>query len=132
MPATAGDLLMLWRQFQREAINEFELPLVLLEKVGGFIRGVPAPGSAMFNFGQNYGHLEAFVMAHGFPLVHVRPQEWQKAVGVSPIKDEKKTDHKNRLKAAAQRYFPETKVTLWNCDALLIGWAGPRLKLPEV
>jgi len=130
MPDTCGDLVSVFKEIKAIGEEEFELPTVLLERVGGFIKGVPSPGSAMFKFGQNYGQLEALSMSIGFPLVLVSPAAWQKAVGINPIPDEKKQDHKNRLKALAQRLYPKQKVTLWNCDALLIVSAVPNLKLP--
>ena len=67
---------------------------------------------------RNMGQIEGILQAMNVPLVETRPQEWQKAFGVGKSAD--KTAHKNKLKAEAQRRFPNVKVTLANADALLI------------
>jgi hypothetical protein len=95
----------------------------VIEKVGGFIKGNPAPGSAMFKFGVGYGGLRMALIACGIPFEEVTPQKWQKALGVTPRDNngnESKSSHKNRLKAKAQQLFPGEKITLAVCDALLI------------
>ena len=58
----------------------------------------------------------------------VTPKKWQTFVGVFPIKNEKPTAHKNRLKARAQELFPQIKMTLWLADALLIAYYGKCLE----
>lgn len=93
----------------------------VLEKVGGFVKGNATPGSAMFNFGANYGALEMALVAAGIPYEVVTPAVWQKGLGVpGRKKNESKTAWKNRLKARAQALFPGAKVTLATADALLI------------
>lgn len=119
--------------------------VAMIEKVGGFIKGNPAPGSAMFSFGASYGGLRMALIAAGIPFEEVTPQAWQKGLGIPPRKphtgkrkvkitkgknkgkwrEEKfggETDgqFKNRLKARAQQLFPENEVTLAIADALLI------------
>ena len=120
-----------------------------MEEVGGFIKGNPAPGSAMFTFGRGFGQLEGFLIAIGIPFELVRPQKWQKALGIAAaqtvcgqyegLSDEErkaekkriarlnaaaKSDKKNRMKEMAQRLYPSVKVTLNTADALLIlEWA---------
>lgn len=59
-------------------------PFAVIEKVGGFIQGNAAPGSAMFNFGWGYGGLRMALVAAGIPFEEVTPQRWQKALGISP------------------------------------------------
>lgn len=101
----------------------------VIEKVGGFIKGNPAPGSAMFNFGASYGGLRMALIAAGIPFEEVPPQRWQKALAIPPKKrDETKTQFKNRLKARAQQLFPSEKVTLATADALLIAEYCRRLR----
>lgn len=96
-------------------------PFALVEKVGGYIGGNPVPGSAMFNFGTNYGKLLMALTAAGIPFETVTPQRWQKGLSIPPRKKgEGKTAWKNRLKVVAQRLFPDVKVTLATADALLI------------
>lgn len=128
MPATVGDLV----EFMKlPGFSSLTSPVVLLEQVGGFRKGNPSPGSAMFKFGRNYGNCEAIAQCLSYRLQLITPQKWQKAVGINPIPKEKPSDHKNRLKALAQRLFPETKVTLKNCDALLMTEAAKNLGLIE-
>jgi hypothetical protein len=92
----------------------------VLEKVWGHT-GTNQPGSRMFNFGQGFGQLEAFLYAYEIPTEEVAPRTWQKALKISPkTKTESDTQWKNRLKAKAQQLFPSEKVTLATADALLI------------
>lgn len=117
-----------------------------MELVGGYAGGSGQPGSAMFNFGRNYGQIEGMLYGLHIPFELIRPQAWQKTFSVPPkgvekvanmpgwtaaqIKNEKKrvsqanakrkTAHKNYLKELAQRLYPEQKVTLAVADALLI------------
>ena len=114
MPETEGDILALLRGFKQ---NE---TIVFLEEVGGYI-GKAQPGSAMFVFGRNTGFLIGAIMALGFRLEMVRPQTWQKNLGVGTSRTcASKAEWKNKLKALAQRKFPEAHVTLATSDALLI------------
>lgn len=93
----------------------------VIEKVGGFIAGNPAPGSAMFKFGRSYGGLRMALVACCIPFEEHTPQAWQKALGITPRnKDESKSQFKTRLKARAQQLFPGAKITLATADAVLI------------
>ncbi len=113
MPATERDT-WLWIT---EGVGSF----AVIEKVGGFIQGNPAPGSAMFRFGHNYGGLRMALIAAGIPFEEVTPQKWQKGLGITPRKrDESKTQWKNRLRSRAQQLFPQEKITLAVSDAILI------------
>ncbi len=86
-----------------------------IEKVGGFIKGRSTPGSMMFNFGHGRGVLVGALMAFGWRVIEVTPQKWQKWLGIGTVAGDKQ-----KLKAEAQRRFPEMTVTLANADALLI------------
>lgn len=118
MPRTEDDLLDWFRQLPSgDGINVY----AVIEKVGGYIKGSEFPGSAMFNFGDGYGQLKMACAAEGLIRELVTPGVWQKGLGIpGRKKDEAKTPWKNRLKAVAQRLFPEVKVTLATADALLI------------
>lgn len=114
MPETEGDILSFLRRF-----NHIDT-CVFLEEVGGYV-GKAQPGSAMFVFGRNTGFLIGAIMALGFRLEMVRPQTWQKNLGIGTSRTcASKTEWKNKLKALAQRKFPDAKVTLATADALLI------------
>lgn len=94
---------------------------VVLERVGGYIRGKRLPGSLMFNFGAGFGRLCMALTALDLRYTMVQPSAWQKALGI-PKRTPKETTSqwKGRLKAVAQELFPKQIVTLKNADALLI------------
>ena len=70
MPSTPQDVLSFLLKHKEDSI-------CYLEKVGG----MPGQGgSAMFNFGKGYGHLEMALLACDIPTVTVTPQIWQKAL----------------------------------------------------
>lgn len=49
----------------------------------------------------------------------VYPMTWQSYLKAR-VKGQSKQDRKNHFKELAQAYYPFTKVTLWNADAILI------------
>jgi hypothetical protein len=140
MPDTEGDILQLLRCV---AVNEAE---VYIEQNFGFVAGGTVPSSAMFTMGRNVGFIHGVIAALGCRVIEVRPQVWQKALGlgvsgkqkpdysacatvescqvekkrVQQINSGIKRDWKNKLKAKAQQLFPHLKVTLKTCDALLL------------
>lgn len=115
MPETVHDLAELLRN------ASFEGPIhAAVELVGGYVGGVGAPGSAMFNFGQNFGQILGILAALQIPFTLVRPQAWQKALSLGTSKGLTKTQWKNRLKAKAQQLYPQSKITLATSDAFLI------------
>lgn len=113
MPKTERDLF--------DALEDVKYGSVcIVEKVWGHT-GQNQPGSAMFNFGKGYGAVLMALTALGIPFEEVVPRTWQKSLSIPPRKKtETKTQWKNRLKAKAQQLFPNVKVTLATCDALLI------------
>lgn len=116
MPETPQDLLEHLAQFTGDS-------RCTLEKVGG----MPGNGgSAMFNFGKGYGHLEMALMALKIPTESVTPQKWEKSYQLGSSRGVPKTEWKNKLKAKAQQMFPSQKITLAVCDALLIAEYGRR------
>ncbi|TXH46903.1 MAG: hypothetical protein E6Q97_28460 [Desulfurellales bacterium] len=68
----------------------------------------------MFKLGCSYGFLRGLLTGYGIKYEAARPQKWQKAMGCLTKGD------KNVSKAAAQRLFPDIKITHANADALLI------------
>jgi hypothetical protein len=74
----------------------------------------------------NYMAMRAFLTAAMIPFQEVKAVQWQRAVGIAKrMKSESDTDWKNRIKGKAQQLFPDrtvgpNKITLKNCDALLI------------
>jgi hypothetical protein len=74
--------------------------------------------SSAFAFGENYGGwVMAFKMA-GIPVACVTPQQWQRVV--APDIQDSGNDRKKALKQLAVERFPDLKVTLAICDALLL------------
>lgn len=116
MPATEGDLVQLlhqWVTHPRETI-------AVVEEVGGFV-GKAQPGSRMFAFGRGFGFLLGVLQSMGVRVELVRPQKWQKALGLGSAGDcASATIWKNKLKAQAQRLHPGINVTLAVSDALLL------------
>lgn len=116
MPETPQDLIDTLRHFADDSC-------CTLEKVGG----MPGNGGmAMFNFGKGYGHLEMALLALKIPTETVTPQKWEKTYQLGTSRGVGKTEWKNRLKAKAQQLFPDQKLTLAVCDALLIAEYGRR------
>ena len=144
-PGTTGGLVALtqqpsgsvWERFtsmprtERGIWDWFDTPLfqgsvgpviAVIEQVSGYL-GEAQPGSAMFKFGASYGGLRMALVAAGIPFAAVRPQVWQKLLGIKPRrKKENRTAWKNRLKSEAERLFPDLKITLATADALLIAY----------
>lgn len=92
---------------------------VYLEKVAS----MPSQGVvSVFTFGENFGFIQGVLRSTYIPLTLVLPKEWQ-----APLRLKKaptKTAHKNALKDAAIRVFPQTRWTLKTADAALIALYG--------
>lgn len=112
MPSTDLDI---WNWFSSLKSKKC---FAVIEKV----HSMPGQGVAStFKFGMAYGSLKMALTASGIAFEEVTPRKWQKALGIVPrAKTESKTEFKNRLKAKAQQLFPDIKMTLSICDALLI------------
>jgi hypothetical protein len=124
MPATE---LGRWRWISSLAVADTR---VIIEQVTGYVGSYGNEkqgntGSSMFQFGTSYGGLRMALVAAGFvegeTFWSVGASSWQREIGIEPRrKGEDKAAFKNRLKAEAKRLFPEAKVTLATCDALLL------------
>lgn len=87
------------------------------------------PGHTMFKFGRGVGVLQGACLAiFGKPMIEVHPNVWQKPLFVPKGS---KTERKNYMKRAAQRRYPQLKVTLSTADALLIRAYGEMLSASE-
>lgn len=93
--------------------------VVYIEKVGGYIGGKGAPGSAMFNFGRNVGFLHGLIASTKTRVIEVTPQSWQKTIGTG-ISKTYGTKWKAHLKQLAQQRQPKADITLKTADAVLI------------
>lgn len=123
MPITSLDL---WSHllFIRE---KFNIQSCSIERVNS------RPGEGhmgAFTFGRGFGNLEMAITALGIPYKEVHPRTWVSKLGIQPKKkNETKGQFKDRLRAKAQRTFPDLE--LWSrpkslgvqrsvCDAMLI------------
>jgi hypothetical protein len=96
-----------------------------LELVGGFIPGRPQPASRAGVLMRSLGKWEGLLEGLGVRYILVRPQAWQ--AGLPGVAGEKEYARRKRLlRDEAIRRFPQVKVTLENCDALLIADYGRR------
>ena len=124
MPATEGDVVELLRTIRISCADT-----IIIEQVGGFVRGKGAPGSAMFNFGRGVGVIIGAAMAFGYRIETVTPQKWQKHFQLGLARDcASKTEWKNKLKSKAQQLFPNADVTLKTADALLLWEYGQKME----
>lgn len=96
MPETPTDLFNFLKRYAKNSC-------VYMELVGGLPK---MSGSAMFNFGKGFGHLEMSFIALGMPLREVRPQEWQKALGTGNKGTRSTNEWKTKLKEMAQKRWP--------------------------
>ena len=108
--------------------ENFNKPICFIEKVQSFHSDTDDGGK---RFGiqkmlANYEQLKTVLTLSKIPFVQVYPQSWQGGLNLRK-KGESKKDRKNRYKAAALKYYPEIKPTLWSADALCIVQFG-RLK----
>jgi crossover junction endodeoxyribonuclease RuvC len=116
MPPTEGDLV----ELLREIVAEGTEVVAFVEEVGGYV-GKAQPGSSAFKFGRNFGFILGVLQALKVRVELVRPQKWQKALSLGfPRGCASKTEWKNKLKASAQRLFPNIRLSLATADALLI------------
>ena len=92
---------------------------VVIENVPPFV-GRAIPSSASFKLGKSCGWLEGFYQGKGFPVVLVRPQEWQRTMGVDTKGGATTSEWKNKLKCEAQRRFPLNTITLKTADAFCL------------
>lgn len=74
-----------------------------MEKVGGLPK---MSGSAMFNFGKGFGHLESTLIILKIPTNEVTPQKWQKHLQVGHKGDKSTREWKTKLKGRAQQLYP--------------------------
>ena len=102
----------------------------------------------MFEFGKSVERVGCVLETLGCPIIEIAPQAWQKLLGLGKsdrkqvpkeaTAEEKKAikafnagatrEWKRKLLEEAQRRNPNLKVTLKNCDALLILEAAKQLE----
>ena len=96
---------------------ESEKLIAYIENVHAF----PTDGrSSAFKFGMNYGMWLGILGAYKVTTKKVVPFKWMEPYELPKIK----TERKKKLKQIAQELYPDKKITLRTCDALLIAIWG--------
>jgi len=98
-----------------------ENSICFLEKVQ--LRPDDMQGGKAFQIQKMLNHfqqLRTMLFVSEIKYVMVHPRTWQKSLNLLSIKNESKNDRKNRYKLSAKNRFKMLKVTLKNCDALLL------------
>jgi hypothetical protein len=122
MPETLHDLERhLWIICKEDAP---EIAIVFLEELPKFAGKMS--GSSMATMFRNYGRIEGMLASYGVRIEYLRPQVWQKALGLGDKKSHG-ARWKAHLKGRAQALYPQLTVTLKTADALLILEAGKKL-----
>jgi hypothetical protein len=124
MPETEGDVIAKLREIVALGVRT-----AIIEDVS---KGVmPGRAHAMIVLNVNAAIIRTALACWGVRVVLVRPQEWQKHFGLGKRRDcASDTEWKNKLKAEAQRRFPNCDVTLKTADSLLLMDYG-RLTIKE-
>lgn len=75
---------------------------------------------SVFVFGENYGMLQGFLVAHDIPFGFVHPKRWKNFMGCIAPKNSTHTEKKNISKSLAQRLYPNIKITHDISEAILL------------
>lgn len=125
MPPTEGDLAFTLQKVARLAESAGAKVVAYVENIPLFT-GKNLPGSSVAKLFRNFGFILGCLQTLGVEIKLLRPQQWQKLMSMGTKGSLTTTAWKNKLKAEAQRLFPQlgTSVTLKTADALLILEAG--------
>lgn len=107
-----------------EFVRQWSIVQAVIEKVQAMpekLRGRRQGLSSTFKFGQSYGFLRGLLVACAVPFEDVSPAKWQGDMRCRSGGD------KNVTKAAAQRLFPNQKITHVNADAILLAEYAKRI-----
>jgi crossover junction endodeoxyribonuclease RuvC len=99
---------------------KYTIKMGALEKVAS----MPGQGvTSVFSFGVNFGFWQGMLEALGIPFVLVRPQEWQKGLGLPKDKKDRKKAIAHSAKTrfpSAELYGPKGGLLDGRSDALMI------------
>ncbi len=117
MPKDVSDL----GEYFKTLIEGESQPFCFIERVQSWVSDQEQGGK---RFGiekmlRQYTELKTVMKMLGIPFHETQSRTWQKAFLMGK-KFESKADRKRFLKEVCQEKFPQIKVTLKNCDALLI------------
>ena len=123
MPQTPVDIIDQLKLWHSNGIDGFAI-FAYIEDVPKFA-GSAVPSSTAAVLHKNFGWCEMALVAAGIPYELVRPQVWQKELGLGNKKEAgSPSKWKNKLKSKAQALYPNVKITLDTCDAVLIAHYG--------
>ena len=123
-PERTIDMATVFYSFVGDKPNNVRL---LMEKV--WARPNNATRSA-FTYGVNYGQWLGIAAAAEVPMYTVIPSAWMTAIGCKKGMDY--SERKKWLKAKAQKLYPNTKVTLYTADSILIAHYGKETFFDEI
>jgi len=116
-------------RFKERSDHEIAEHIRMFDPIGvevkAFVEGVhafPKQGvSSAFNFGRGYGFLLGCLAMRRIPYDIISPMRWQREIFINKrLKNETKPQFKKRMKAVAQRLYPNSDVTADTADAVLI------------
>lgn len=107
--------------FWDEQVNKCQNPLIIIEKISDYSDDFQNTGRAfrLQKLKSHYIELLSIIKLRGIPYIEVMPKSWQKYLSIYKPGEEY-DDRKHRFKAIAERLFSMYKVTLKNCDSLLL------------
>lgn len=106
-----------------------ENPVVFIEHQQAWIQDVNENNGKIFNIQKlldSYSELKTILKMLNIKYIPVRAQVWQSYLQFK-LKGKEKKERKEIYKAAANKWYPQINVTMWNSDALCILHFG-RLK----
>lgn len=120
MPETSRGVIEELRRIKESGVH-----VAFVELVGGYI-GKAQPASSAFTFGYGCGIVSGALGSLKYETHRIRPQTWQRGLGLRTKGADTTTAWKNHLKSLAEDLFPDIDVTLCTADALLIAEFGRR------
>ena len=121
MPETLKLVELLFKE-----CNAHENTIVFIEKIVITPRDYRSPQKMnnLLKIKAQYDRMIALLITMNIRFIEVMPVHWQKEVGYKSVKGASYDERKRGLKQLAVELCPSQKVTLWNCDALLILYFG--------
>lgn len=137
MPETQGDILTNLYAILR--MNPDGQHRCYIERIPTFM-GTEIPQSRIAVMFENYGFIKGVVQGMKIPLYEITPQTWMRSLNIggvsrqrapkgatieqkrenARVNEQAKRDWKRKLKAEAQRRYPNLEITLEKADAILI------------
>lgn len=114
MPTKPEDMNTLIKGIKEVTRN----PLCLIEMQALRIADVGGKQFGIAKLLRNFERLQATLAINEMNFITVYPKSWQSNLHLPPEPD--KDIRKRTYRDVAQKKFPELRVTLWNCDALLL------------